>query len=86
MQNKLNSNVKIINKDRKKGKNIFLFSGNGTQYVNMGMNLYKNNKIFKQYFDKCEERYKEITGKSILEIITNEEKIEDIVKKIEKKK
>lgn len=78
LQNKLNSNVKIINKDRKKGKNIFLFSGNGTQYVNMGMNLYKNNKIFKQYFDKCEERYKEITGKSILEIITNEEKIEDI--------
>ena len=80
LEKKLAGKIKITNKKRKNGKKIFLFSGNGTQYVNMGMNLYKNSKIFKKYFDVCEEKYKEMTGKSILEIISNQEEIDDIEK------
>lgn len=32
---------------------IFMFPGQGNQYINMGKELYQNEPIFKLYFDKC---------------------------------
>lgn len=34
---------------------IFMFSGQGTQYVNMGKQLYLTNKVFKNAIDTCAE-------------------------------
>lgn len=78
LENKLNDSIKIVNQNKANGKKIFMFSGNGTQYVNMGMNLLNNNPIFRKYFDICERRYKQMTGKSIIQIILDEQKINDI--------
>jgi len=37
-----------------KGKEIiFMFSGQGSQYINMGLELYKTEPIFKKEIDKC---------------------------------
>ena len=38
-------------KDRHKV--VFLFTGQGSQYINMGLDLYQNNKIFKSFFDQA---------------------------------
>ncbi len=32
---------------------VFMFSGQGSQYVNMGKDLYEHERIFKQFVDKC---------------------------------
>lgn len=61
------SKLKIINNDTKNRKTIFLFSGNGTQYINMGKILYENQYIFRKYVDICEKIFRELTGMSILE-------------------
>ncbi|MDF5735722.1 MULTISPECIES: type I polyketide synthase [unclassified Nostoc] len=34
---------------------VFMFSGQGAQYVNMGKELYQSERIFKEHFDKCSE-------------------------------
>jgi len=34
---------------------VFLFPGQGSQYVNMSLDLYKLNPVFKKYLDKCAE-------------------------------
>jgi acyl transferase domain-containing protein/acyl carrier protein len=36
-----------------KRKIIFMFPGQGSQYVNMGLDLYENEFYFKQIFDQC---------------------------------
>ncbi|MDZ7807371.1 MAG: type I polyketide synthase [Gracilimonas sp.] len=34
---------------------VFLFPGQGAQYVNMGRDLYSKNEVFKTYLDRCAE-------------------------------
>ncbi|MCP4990324.1 MAG: SDR family NAD(P)-dependent oxidoreductase [Colwellia sp.] len=34
---------------------IFMFSGQGAQYPNMGLGLYKNQSVFRKYIDFCSE-------------------------------
>jgi len=34
-------------------KNVFVFSGQGSQHEFMGLGLYQNEPIFKKYFDEC---------------------------------
>lgn len=50
---------------------VFSFSGLGTQYLKMGQELYENESVFKEYFDKCISILKEITNKDFKEIIFN---------------
>ena len=35
------------------GAVIFMFPGQGTQYVNMGLDLYQNQPVFKDHLDQC---------------------------------
>ena len=46
---------------------IFAFPGQGSQYINMGQNLYKTEPIFKLYIDKCLSIVKEILPYPITE-------------------
>ncbi|MEX0662994.1 MAG: beta-ketoacyl synthase N-terminal-like domain-containing protein [Balneolaceae bacterium] len=34
---------------------VFLFPGQASQYVNMGLNLYRSNSLFKKHLDNCAE-------------------------------
>ena len=55
-------------------KTVFMFSGQGAQYVGMGKDLYENYEVAKAVFDKADT----ILGYSIKDIIFNdEEKLND---------
>ena len=48
-------------------KKIFLFSGQGGQYFEMGKVLYNENNIFKSYMDSLDEMIKEEMNESIID-------------------
>lgn len=50
-------------------KNVFIFSGQGSQYHQMGVELYRNNKIFKKWMDKLDRTAKEFIGSSVVDMI-----------------
>jgi len=48
---------------------VFLFPGQGSQFSQMGMNLYKNEPVFKESVDTCAELLLEDLGLDIREIL-----------------
>jgi acyl transferase domain-containing protein/acyl carrier protein len=48
---------------------IFMFPGQGSQYVNMGWGLYKGERVFREEMDRCFDIFKSITGHDIKEIL-----------------
>jgi len=52
---------------------IFMFSGLGAQYVNMGRDLYEKEPLFRQEMDRCFDILKPIMGYNIKEILYPEE-------------
>ena len=48
---------------------VFLFPGQAAQYVNMGLDLYKNNSVFRSYLDTCAELLQPILNVDIRDII-----------------
>ena len=48
---------------------VFLFGGQGTQYVNMGINLYRDEPLFRAVVDDCCERLKPPLGQDLREIL-----------------
>jgi acyl transferase domain-containing protein len=48
---------------------VFMFCGQGSQYVNMGIDLYHNEPIFRQETDRCFEILKPLIGYDIKEIL-----------------
>ncbi|GMQ57302.1 acyltransferase domain-containing protein [Vallitalea sediminicola] len=50
-------------------KVVFMFSGQGSQYYNMGLDLYKNNTVFRKSMDKLDEVVKDSMGKSIIDVL-----------------
>ncbi len=45
---------------------VFTFAGQGSQYYQMGLELYQNEPIFKQYLDQLDSVATELVGKSIV--------------------
>ena len=48
---------------------VFMFPGQGSQYVNMGIGLYENEPLFKEKLDKCCEYLRPVLGVDLLEKI-----------------
>ena len=48
---------------------VFLFGGQGTQYVNMGLNLYRHEPLFRAVVDDCCEHLKPHLGRDLRELL-----------------
>ncbi len=48
---------------------VFMFPGQGSQYVNMGLNLYNREPVFQEAVDECAEMLKPLLGRDLREII-----------------
>src|SRR5690606_20000640 len=48
---------------------VFMFPGQGDQYINMGKSLYENEKVFKAAMDECAGLLKNEMGENLLDII-----------------
>ena len=48
---------------------VFMFPGQGSQYVNMGRDLCESEPVFKQHFDRCCELFSKEFGTSLRDII-----------------
>ena len=53
-------------------KNVFLFSGQGSHYYQMGEGLYRKEKRFKAYMDTLDRLPQELINRSIVDILYNE--------------
>ena len=48
---------------------VFMFPGQGSQYVNMGLNLYNREPVFHEVVDECAEILKPLLGRDLREIM-----------------
>ncbi|MEH2049307.1 aminotransferase class III-fold pyridoxal phosphate-dependent enzyme [Nostoc sp.] len=48
---------------------VFMFPGQGSQYVDMGLNLYNREPVFQEVVDECAEILKPLLGRDLREII-----------------
>lgn len=62
---------------------VFMFPGQGAQYVNMGRGLYENEKIFKDMVDECSQLLIPHLGLDIRELLFPEKTGEESTKKLE---
>ncbi|MGD1704678.1 polyketide synthase [Dapis sp. BLCC M229] len=60
--------------DSAKPKIAFLFTGQGSQYVNMGRQLYEESSVFRQAINKCDKILGTFHKTSLLEILYPEDK------------
>lgn len=55
--------------DRRNPDLVFLFGGQGTQYVNMGLNLYRDEPLYRAIVDDCCERLRPHLGRDLRELL-----------------
>lgn len=65
----------------KNRKVIFMFTGQGSQYVNMGRILYESESVFKNAMEECNRLFKPYILKSITELLYGENMSADVIQK-----
>lgn len=48
---------------------VFLFPGQGSQYINMSLGLYESEPVFRENMDKCFQIYQSFSGISLKEVL-----------------
>jgi len=48
---------------------VFMFPGQGSQYVNMGLELYRNEPTFQEHIDRCADILKPLLGLDLRDVI-----------------
>ena len=72
----LESNKDIGEVNFKQSQVVFSFTGQGSQYVDMGKQLYQCFSVYRHHFDYCAKIFEELSGESLLDVINNEQKIQ----------
>ncbi len=62
---------------------VFMFPGQGAQYVNMGKKLYQTEKVFQDIVNKCAEYLKPLLELDIRDLLYPQENNEETAKKLE---
>ncbi len=63
---------------------IFMFSGQGAQYANMALDLYRTESLFKKHVDRCAEILKPIMGLDVRDIVfPKEHEIDESSRKLQ---
>ncbi|MCU0289496.1 MAG: type I polyketide synthase, partial [Acidobacteria bacterium] len=66
----------VFSADEKKKTMVFMFPGIGAEYVNMGLELYRGETLFRHEMDRCFKILKPIMGYDIKEILYPGESLE----------
>ncbi len=64
-----NRSIKTFYSEKDKKSVIFMFSGQGSQYVNMGLELYEKEPVFKIAFDSCRAALKGLVDFDIKDVL-----------------
>ena len=56
-----------------KAQTIFMFSGQGSQYVNMGLSLYEKEPLYREHIDTCNEIVRSKTGIDLKTVLFSQE-------------
>jgi acyl transferase domain-containing protein/surfactin synthase thioesterase subunit len=65
--------IRTVQKELKH-KVVFVFPGQGSQWIGMGRELYKEEEVFRNKIDECEEKFKKYVDWSLVEELNKDEK------------
>jgi thioester reductase-like protein len=65
----INTKVRTFNSKRENPLVVFVFAGLGSQYVNMGLDLYQNEPLFRDELNRCFDILKPLMNNDVKEIL-----------------